>query len=83
MTATPFDPNLRVLHLPTGETIRILASGHDNGGAALEVDALLPPGLPGPPRHRHRTRTESFTVQEGGCRWWSAATPACSPRGRR
>jgi hypothetical protein len=52
MTATPSDPDLRVLHPPTGETIRILASGHDNGGAALEVDALLPPGLPGPPRPR-------------------------------
>ena len=65
MTATPADPDLRLLQLPTGETIRILASGHDNGGAALEVDALLPPGLPGPPRHRHRTQIETFTVQEG------------------
>jgi mannose-6-phosphate isomerase-like protein (cupin superfamily) len=65
MTTTPSDPDLRVLHLPTGETIRILASGHDNGGVALEIDALLPPGLAGPPRHRHRTQTEAFTVQEG------------------
>ncbi|MGY1822948.1 cupin domain-containing protein [Geodermatophilus sp. SYSU D00079] len=65
MTATPSAPGPRVLHLPTGETIRVLASGRDNGGAALEVDALLPPGLAGPPRHRHRTQTETFTVQEG------------------
>ena len=65
MTAPPSDPDPRVLHLPTGETIRILATGRGNGGAALEVDALLPPGLAGPPRHRHRTQTESFTVQEG------------------
>ncbi len=68
MTTTPYDPDLRVLHLPTGETIRILASGHDNGGAALEVDALLPPGLAAPPRHRHRTQTETFTVEEGRLR---------------
>ena len=65
MTAPPSDPDPRVLHLPTGETIRILATGRGNGGAALEVDALLPPGLAGPPRHRHRTQTESCTVQEG------------------
>ena len=83
MTAPPSDPDPRVLHLPTGETIRILATGRGNGGAALEVDALLPPGLAGPPRHRHRTQTESFTVQGGSCRWSSAATPACSSRGRR
>ncbi|MGY1644418.1 cupin domain-containing protein [Geodermatophilus sp. SYSU D00703] len=68
MTPTPSDPDLRVLHLPTGETIRILASGRDNGGAALEVEALLPPGLAGPPRHRHRTQAEAFTVQEGRLR---------------
>ncbi|MGY1706547.1 cupin domain-containing protein [Geodermatophilus sp. SYSU D00697] len=68
MTATPSGPDLRVLHLPTGETIRVLASGQDNGGAALEVDALLPPGLAGPPRHRHRTQTETFTVREGRLR---------------
>ena len=41
MTATPFDPDLRALHLPTGETIRILASGHDDGGAA-DPSGFLP-----------------------------------------
>ncbi len=58
----------RVLHLPTGETITILASDRDTGGAVSEVEALLPPGLAGPPRHRHRAQTETFAVQEGRLR---------------
>jgi quercetin dioxygenase-like cupin family protein len=58
----------RVLHLPTGETITVLASGRGNGGAAFEVEALLPPGLAGPPRHRHRVQTETFSVLEGRLR---------------
>jgi mannose-6-phosphate isomerase-like protein (cupin superfamily) len=65
MTATPSERDPRVLHLPTGETITIVASGQDDGGAGFEIDALLPPGPAGPPRHRHRTETETFTVQEG------------------
>lgn len=58
----------RVLHLPTGEEVTILASGRDNGGAVFEVDAMLPPGLTGPPRHRHRGQIETFTVREGRLR---------------
>ena len=61
-------PGPRVLHLPTGETVTILASGRDTGGAAFDVEAVLPPGLAGPPRHRHRAQTETFTVQEGRLR---------------
>ncbi len=53
------------LRLPTGEQITIHASGRDNGGSAFEVEAVLPPGLKGPPRHRHRAQTESFTVVRG------------------
>lgn len=58
----------RVLRLPTGETITVVASGRENGGRVFEVDALLPPGLSGPPRHRHRLQTETFTVLEGRLR---------------
>lgn len=55
------------LHLPTGETITIVASGR-GGSAIFEVDAVLPAGLSGPPRHRHRAQTETFTVLEGRLR---------------
>ena len=57
-----------ILHLPTGETVTIRASGRDNGGTAFEVDALLPPGASGPPRHRHLAQTKTFTVLEGRLR---------------
>jgi quercetin dioxygenase-like cupin family protein len=57
-----------MLHLPTGEVVTVLASGRENGGAAFEVDATLPPGLAGPPRHRHRFQTETFTVLDGRLR---------------
>jgi quercetin dioxygenase-like cupin family protein len=59
------DRDGRVLRLPTGEQITALASGVDNGGTAFEVEALLPPHLSGPPRHRHRYETEVFTVLDG------------------
>ena len=59
------DRDGRVLHLPTGEQITVLASGADNGGTAFEVEAVLPPRLSGPPRHRHRYETEVFTVLDG------------------
>ncbi len=58
----------RVLHLPTGERITILASGRETGGVVSEVEALLPPGLAGPPRHRHRVQAETSAVQEGRLR---------------
>ncbi len=59
------DRDGRVLRLPTGEQITVLTSGADNGGTAFEVEALLPPHLSGPPRHRHRYETEVFTVLDG------------------
>ncbi|MDD7964666.1 cupin domain-containing protein [Actinomycetospora lemnae] len=65
MTEHPEDA--RVLHLPTGETVTILRSGRDADGV-LEIEGLLPPGLAGPPRHRHRAQTETFTVLEGRLR---------------
>lgn len=83
MTATPSEHDPRVLHLPTGETITITASGRDNGGAVFEVEAFLPPGLSGPPRHRHRWQTETSTVQEGRLRVVRAHRPAPSRPGSR
>ncbi len=59
------DRDGRVLRLPTGEQITVLASGAGTGGAAFEMEALLPPRLSGPPRHRHRYETEVFTVLDG------------------
>jgi quercetin dioxygenase-like cupin family protein len=61
-------PLASVLRLPTGETVTIRASGRENGGARFEVEALLPPRLSGPPRHRHLAQTETFTVLEGRLR---------------
>lgn len=58
----------RVLRMPTGETITVLVSGRDGDGGVFEIDALLPPGLSGPPRHRHRFEAETFTVVEGRLR---------------
>ncbi|MBW0089480.1 hypothetical protein I4I73_10850 [Pseudonocardia sp. KRD-184] len=55
----------RVLRMPTGETITVLVPGRDGDGGAVEIDALLPPGLSGPPRPRHRFEAETFTVVEG------------------
>jgi mannose-6-phosphate isomerase-like protein (cupin superfamily) len=55
----------RTLRLPGGEVVTIRASGADTGGAVFAVDAILPPGLTGPPRHRHRAQTETFTVVDG------------------
>ena len=68
MSGVPVEDLPRVLRLPTGETITIVASGRDTRGALFEVDALLPPRLAGPPRHRHRRQTETFAVVEGRMR---------------
>lgn len=65
MTAIPRNEPTRSLHLPSGEEVTVLASGTENGGALFEIEATLPPGLPGPPRHRHRARTETFSVVQG------------------
>ncbi|WP_219416286.1 cupin domain-containing protein [Pseudonocardia nigra] len=55
----------RVLRMGTGEVLTILRSGADTGGSAFGFEAVLPPGLSGPPPHRHRVETETFSVLEG------------------
>jgi len=49
------------IEMPSGETIDVLHSG----APAFEFEAVVPPGVAGPPPHRHRGATESFTVLEG------------------
>ena len=54
--------------LPTGEALTVLRKGASTAGAAFEIEAVLPPGLSGPPAHRHRRGTEAFTVLDGELR---------------
>lgn len=56
------------LRMPTGEILDLLRTCDSTGGAAFEVEAVLPPGLAGPPAHRHRFGTETFTVLDGELR---------------
>ena len=53
------------IDLPTGETLTVLRTGASSGGAGFEFEAVLPPGLTGPPAHRHRLESETFTVLDG------------------
>ncbi|BBF99586.1 MULTISPECIES: cupin domain-containing protein [Pseudonocardia] len=56
------------LTLPTGEALTFLRTGSGTDGAAFEVEAVLPPGLSGPPAHLHRFESETFTVVDGELR---------------
>lgn len=60
--------SLERIHLPTGETLTVLRNGATTAGAAFEIEAVLPPGLSGPPAHRHRRESETFTVLDGELR---------------
>lgn len=48
------------LRFPDGQVLTIERTAPD-----LSFTAWLPPGLSGPPAHRHRNETETFTVHEG------------------
>jgi quercetin dioxygenase-like cupin family protein len=56
------------IQLPTGEALTVLRNGANTAGAAFEIEAVLPPGLHGPPAHWHRRGTETFTVLDGELR---------------
>jgi mannose-6-phosphate isomerase-like protein (cupin superfamily) len=58
----------RVLRLPTGELISIVRTGRETAGEVFEFEAVLPPGLSGPPAHWHRVEQETFEVIEGRLR---------------
>lgn len=55
----------RMLRMPTGDVIDIVSTGEDTAGAVFAFEAVLPPGLAGPPAHLHRAEQESFEVLEG------------------
>lgn len=56
------------IDLPTGETLAVLRNRASTSGAAFEIEAMLPPGLSGPPAHKHRFGSETFTVLDGELR---------------
>ncbi|HKW22077.1 MAG TPA: cupin domain-containing protein [Ktedonobacterales bacterium] len=49
----------------TGARLTFETSGVETGGAFVRARGFLPAHAPGPPRHRHRTCSESFTVLSG------------------
>lgn len=55
----------------TGETITVLQTSEDTGGARLEVELLLRPDAFLPAQHVHPRQEEAFTVLEGAVRFTS------------
>jgi mannose-6-phosphate isomerase-like protein (cupin superfamily) len=54
------------IHNPlTGESIKFLKRSADTEGKMLKVELTLPPTGKGPPGHRHRNVTETYTVIDG------------------
>jgi mannose-6-phosphate isomerase-like protein (cupin superfamily) len=49
----------------TGETLTMLVSEEENGGACQLYEVLLPPHRPGPPLHYHLDFIETFAVKHG------------------
>lgn len=49
----------------TGESLTFEVTGGETGGAFVRVRGFLPAHVSGPPPHRHRTYSESFTVLSG------------------
>lgn len=44
---------------------RIMATVESTNGAFTLTETTIPPGFPGPPRHRHDRMTDAFFVLEG------------------
>lgn len=49
----------------TGETLTMLVSEEENGGARQLYEVHVPAGRPSPPLHRHLAFTETFQVVKG------------------
>jgi mannose-6-phosphate isomerase-like protein (cupin superfamily) len=54
-----------IVNKKTGETLTVLASEEDNGGARQLYQVFLPPMRPSPPLHYHIAFTETFKVVQG------------------
>lgn len=48
-----------------GDAYRLLARGEDTGGAYALLEAVVPPGSPGPPPHTHTREEEGFYILDG------------------
>lgn len=57
--------NQSIRNNATGETLTMLVSDEENGGACQLYEVLLPPHRPGPPLHYHVDFIETFTVTQG------------------
>jgi len=57
--------NAVIANRETGETLTMLVSEEENGGAMQLYRVLLPPHRPNPPLHYHVVFTETFTAVEG------------------
>jgi quercetin dioxygenase-like cupin family protein len=57
--------NQTIRNNATGETLTMLISEEDNGGACQLYEVHLPPRRPGPPLHYHTDFIETFTVRQG------------------
>ena len=51
--------------VPGGGWVVINHTGEETGGEIVEVEFRLPPGVPGPPPHRHPEQVEEWEVLEG------------------
>src|SRR4051794_29974681 len=52
----------------TGETITILRTSRETGGAAVELGFAVRAGGKPPAAHVHPRQTETFAIHEGRCR---------------
>jgi quercetin dioxygenase-like cupin family protein len=57
--------NQSIRNNATGETLTMLVSDEENGGACQLYEVRLPPHRPGPPLHYHVDFIETFTVKQG------------------
>lgn len=54
-----------IRNVATGETLAMLVSEEENGGACQLYEVRLPPHRPSPPLHYHVDFIETFTVKQG------------------
>jgi mannose-6-phosphate isomerase-like protein (cupin superfamily) len=52
----------------TGQSIRVIQTGAETGGALLDLESTWAPGGPPPPEHYHPRQSERFTIIDGRLR---------------